>query len=240
MKYFKLASTVLLAALILSGCKQEVSSTLYVRDLVDAASSDKAMTTSAAIKLEMPTSKSCGEKKDELTRIISPFFINLEKIQCIKEGSDTFYYAVFELPMVKVSEDGSLNNKYKGGISAQLNNNNGEIGIYLSMNFDLLSALDKDLRNEFMGSGGIDPEDMKVKISINNDARDTYVLFVEGAFLDGQAIIPKFGQTVDLERRSESVITLANVSVFALTGRGKTTFAYVGTVALKTTETKKQ
>jgi len=241
MKYIKHTFLTILAILILSGCKQEVSTTLYVRDLVDAVASKKVMTTAAAIKLEMPSSKSCGEKKDKLTRIISPFFIDLQKIQCIKEGSEDFYYAVFELPMVKVADDGNLNNNYKGGVSAQLakNSDSNHIGIFLAMNLDLLSNLDKDLRNEIMGSGGIDPEDMKVKISINNDDRDTYNLYVEGAFLDGQAIIPRHGHTVELKRRSESVVTLADVSVFALTGRGRSSFAFVGNISPKTDEKKK-
>jgi len=228
-----------IALLALVGCKQEITSTLYVRDIVDAVSSKKPMTTSAAIKLEMPSSKSCGEKKEKLTRIISPFFINLEKIQCIKEGSNTFYYGVFELPLLKVADDGNLNQDYKGGVSAQLSKNKEEIGIYLAMKLELLSALDKNLRSEFMGSGGIDPEDMKVKIAINNDGRESYSLFVEGAFLDGQAIIPRFGQTVELKRRSESVVRLADVSVFALTGKGKTSFAYIGSLSPAKTEKEK-
>ncbi len=224
------------ALLTLVGCKQEITSTLYVRDIVDAVSSKKTMTTAAVIKLEMPTSKSCGEKKEKLTHIISPFFINLQKIQCIKEGSTAFYYGVFELPLLKVADDGNLNQDYKGGVSAQLSKNKEKIDIYLAMKLDLLSALDKDLRSEFMGSGGIDPEEMKIKIAINNDDRESYNLFVEGAFLDGQAIIPRFGQTVELKRRAESVIRLANVSVFALTGKGKTSFAYVGNVSPAKTE----
>ena len=240
MKYVKLASTILMAVLILSGCKQELASTLYVRDLVETVSSDKVMTTPAEIKLEMPTKKSCAEKKNKLTRVISPFFNNLEKTQCIQEGSDAFCYAGFEIPMITVPNDGNLSNNYKGGISAHLKNNNGQIDVYLSMKSNLLKALDKNLEDEFMGSGGIDPEDMTIKISINNDARNTYVLFVEGAFLDGQAIISRFGQTIELDRRSEAVIKLADVSVFALTGRGKTNFAYVGTVAPKPAEDEKK
>ena len=238
-KYFKLASTVLLAVLILSGCKQELSSTLYVGDLVDTVSSDKAMTTSAEIKMEMTSSDSCNKNKDRFTRIISPFFVNLEKIQCIDEGSNAYYYAVFELPMIKVLKNGEISDKYEGGASVQLSTNDfGDIFIYLKMNLDLLSVLDKDLRNEFLGINGIDPNDMKVKISINNDIRDVYVLHVEGSFLDGVAINPRFSKKVDLKRRSESTIELSNVSVFALTGRGNETFAYVGAITPKTTESK--
>ncbi|OUR63638.1 hypothetical protein A9Q79_09870 [Methylophaga sp. 42_25_T18] len=221
---------VLIALLTLVGCRQEITSTLYVTDIVDTVSSKKSMT-AAAIKLGMPSSKSCGEKKEKLTRVISPFFINLEKIQCLKEGSNSFYYGIFELPLLNVADDGNLNQDYKGGISAQLSKNKENIDIYLAMKLELVSALDKDLRSEFMAGGGINPEDMTVKIAINNDDREPYNLFVEGAFLDGQPIIPRFGQTVKLKRRSESVISLANVSLFALTGRGKTSFAYVGSIS---------
>lgn len=189
------------------------------------------MTTAAAVKLEMLTKESCDEKKEKLTQIMAPFFINLKKIQCIEEGSDDFYYAVFEMPLLKMSDDGNVNINYKGGISAQLSGNNQGIDIYLAMNFELLSALDRDLRSEFMGIVGIDPEDMRVEIAINNDDRESYDLFVEGAFLDGQEIIPRFGKTVGLKRRSEYIITLANVSVFALVGRGKSSFVYVGSVS---------
>lgn len=236
MNRLMLLSVIPLLALV--GCKQEITSTLYVQDILDTVSSEESLTTPAVIKLEMPSSKSCGEKKEKLTEIISPFFQNLEKIQCIKEGSDAFYYGIFQLPLLKAGDDGSLNQSYKGGVSAQLAKVDQHINMYLSMKLKLLTALDKNLRREFMGSGGIDPEDIKVKIAINNDDREPYNLFVEGAFLDGQAIIPKYTHSVQLKRRSESVITLSNVSVFALMGKGNMSFAYVG--SLSPAQSKKQ
>ena len=134
---------------------------------------------------------------------------------------------------------GKISNEFKGGFSAQLSNQSYGIDIFLAVNLDLLSDLDNNLRSNFIGSGGINPEDMNIKISANNDTRDTYSLTTEGVFLDGLAIITGTRYTVDLERRSESVVTLADVSVSTLTGRGWGSFAYVGTVSPKTPDAKK-
>lgn len=223
------------ALLTLSGCKQEITSTLYIADLIEVAddvSSEKALTTNAAVKFEMGSAKSCLEKKDKLTSVISPFFTGLNKVQCIKEGSTQFYYGVFDLPLVKVQKNNDLNQKHKGGVSVQLGSNevNKNIDIFVSIKLDLLSSLDKALRKKFMGSGGVNPEDLKIQITVNNDNREAYGLSVHGVFLDSQAIASGYFKEVKLKKRSESVVRLSDVSIYTLTGQGQQSFVYIGTV----------
>ena len=98
------------------------------------------------------------------------------------------------------------------------------------MKTTLLSDLDNNLRQEFMGGGGVDAKEMTVNVAINNDTRDSYLLSSEGVFLDGNAISPLFHQRTKLDRRSESVISLSNVAIASLLGKGNVPFAYVGKI----------
>ncbi|MEE9444870.1 MAG: hypothetical protein V3V19_04315 [Cocleimonas sp.] len=226
----KIVFHILIATILLAGCKQEITSTLYVRDITEVISNKKPLKSSATIKLEMLTDQSCRKKEESITKIISAFFMKLEKTQCIKEGSDTYYYAVFDLPVLLISGS-KVNDNYKGGVSVQLSKKeDNRTEIFLTMNLELLSTLDNSLRSEFMGSGGISPSGMQIKIKINNDDRETYRLYTEGSFLDGEAIISRFGKEVELQKRDESIIMLSDVSVSALLGRGTTSFTYVGSV----------
>jgi hypothetical protein len=214
MKVQRTIIAIIFLALPLAGCKQEITATVYIKDIAEAVLSQESMITEAIIELEMPTDKACNEKMSTVTRIISPFFINVKKVQCIEKGSDAFFYARFEVPLMKVVED-RMDDDHFGGISFQLRENNNGIEIFLRMKGDKLSALNNDLSNEFLGSGGITSETLKVAITINNDDRVPYNLRVNGVFIDGRPVV--YGpHTLELKRRSESVVTLSNVSVAAL------------------------
>lgn len=221
---------VFLIILFITGCKQEVSSTLFIGDVLEVVSGKSKLSSLGNVKFEMPTEKTCQEKMEKFSRVIAPFFNNINKSQCITEGMDTFFYANFDLPVVLAIGNGQFSDNYKGGVALQLYQKDNIYSIYISMKTTLLSALDNDLRQEFMGGGGVDAKEMTVDIAINNDTRDSYILSSEGVFLDGNAISPLFYQRTKLGRRSESVISLSNVAISALLGTGNVPFAYVGKI----------
>jgi len=212
----KILIILLSLSFVLTGCDQEISTTVYVRDLQDTLKGETDISAKSTVELEMSSEKNCLKKKDKITRVISPFFIGINKVQCRKD----IYFANFDIPMSMLIDD-EISEAFVGGLSIQLHENNEKtISPYITANQKLLSKLNKDLSSEFSISQGINPNKLKFTLKINNDSRNKIKITAKGVFLDGLAIPASSPGQVILERRDESTIVLSNVSVMTILGKG--------------------
>ncbi len=217
--------------LVLGGCETNVKSTIYVRDVTELPDVDKALSAPGVLQVEMLTKKSCMEKREDIASSLSSFFMEISKPQCVSRGSDDLFQADFSIPMVMLKENGNLNLDYEGGISVQVRGEKAGYSLFVSVKRDKLARLDQLLQNEFMASGGVQPDATSVNITVNNDSREKFALSTDGVYLDGQAVIPHFAETVELGSRGSSTIGLSDVSISSLAGNGQYAFAYIATIA---------
>lgn len=231
MDWLRNAIAAVTIVVVLGGCETNVKSTIYVRDVTDLPDVDDAIGAPGVLQVEMLTKKSCMEKREDIASLLSSFFMEIDKLQCVSRGSDDFFQANFSIPMVMLKENGNLNLEYEGGISAQVRREKAGYSLFVSVKRDKLARLDQLLQDEFMASGGIKPEATSVNITVSNDSRDKFTLSTDGVYLDGKAVIAHSTETVELGSRESSTIGLSDVSISSLAGNGKYAFAYIASIA---------
>lgn len=202
----RVASSLVLATVVLAGCKTQVTSDVYLTDVAAVAADGKALPVDLKLGFEVPSEDKCAEAKEMLTPTLDKHFGAIEFVGCTTEGFSNFANftagseMVLELENKKVDSDLPI---YLGVTPAE----GGIVEVGYFSNPDNLKALMADLPDEAKAYS--DRIAVTFAATIHNDGTESSKLSVAGVFVNGRpALRPA---EIELERRKELAIRLSDV-----------------------------
>ena len=203
----KLRLTILLFSTlaILSACKFNLISELYLSDLREVALNENTeLTTPATLEIEIPSEEKCQEYSTKLTNLMEGLISGISPKGCEDRGYDTYLLIDVQIPIVN-GFDAWHEIDLLFGILLSVSDE--ETSVYMMNNLEKYEILTKRIYDEFYQT--LDISKSKITIVLNNIQQQDEVILTRGVFLDNTPV-DNFREFV-LKRRDRIDITLSNV-----------------------------
>jgi hypothetical protein len=190
--------------LVLTGCKVNLDGDVYIGDIIDVAETQEQLFNPMDISFEMSSVSACEDDKEKLSIILDKYFTNFNAKECYSEDFNAFLKTGFDIPVIlDLEKNGEFENSQSDLISLTIVSVKMDTGyrydVYLVLNRILFNSLNAEIYDEFFQK--IELDDAKIKLSINNDGRETEKISFASAFVNGEPAV--FYSTYDLERRQK-------------------------------------
>ncbi len=191
---------ILIAMVLLTGCKLDNYVELYVGDVIDSFQGD--LSSQGKLTVFMPSGKQCKENKDKVIQIISRYMEKIKDEGCKNKGMDDFLVLGVSYP-VSSKESNSLFSIFVSG-------NESSPSVFLKLDREKFDRLNSEIKAEFRDD--IDLDKSRIIINLVNDQRKTVEVKTGSVFLD---TVPVLFGNVKLNKRKSIHIKFSNVhSVF--------------------------
>ena len=198
---------------LLSSCKFNVTTDLYVADVREVATNQISDINSVAtLELEMLSEKQCSESVDEIVKLMEGLVLNVSPRGCVERGFNTYLLVDTDIPVVN-SEAVWRQVDSMLGIMALASE--GFVEVYVMNDVQKFEILSKRVRDEYFQS--LEISESKIKIVLNNDRQDETII-ARGIFLNENPVDGY--KEFELKRRRKLEITLSDVGATHLGSNG--------------------
>ena len=197
----------------LSSCKIDMDGDIYIGDVIDVSENNEIIYNPMNISFEMTSIDTCERDKDKLSDILIKYFSNYNAKDCYSEDYNSYLRTGVDVPILLDSEkDGEIAFSSSDLVSfatvMRETDTQYIYDVYLSLNEMMFNALNEEIYDEFFEK--IKLKDARIRLSINNDGRDTEKVSFASAFVNGDPVV--FYSTFDLERRQKLDYLASDVS----------------------------
>ena len=211
-------------AVILSGCKMNVTPELYLSDLRAVLENDaEGLTTPTAIAVQVPSTKKCDEYTTKIGDVLTGVLDDYEARGCTSENMKSWLNLEAQVPVMhflNVTETrvGDPSLPLFGVLVSPLDEGRfaGKVGVCLYVNREKHRLLNERMSDAFHQK--IDLADSTMGVLLNNDEREPVTFSVGGTFLNGAPVF-KWEQ-FSLERRHSAELEVSNVGAASLEAEG--------------------
>ena len=212
MKRFMMAAGL---AVVLTGCKMDVTPEVYVSDLrAVAVDGESGLSTPAAFTVKVGSMSTCQERAERFEAILRDVVLEFSSRGCEGTGNDVRLAASIQIPVVNTL-DAWMGAKSLFGVMSHLEEGSLDaIGVFFLADPGRFAQLNGEIKSEFYQ--GIDLADSRVKVVLSNDERTEARFTVNDVYFNGQPIQGLNRTEHALARRRDAEIVLSNVALDAL------------------------
>ena len=211
-------------AVMLSGCKMNVTPELYLSDLRDVVeNATEGLTTPAAIAVQVPSTEKCDEYTAKIGDVLTGILESYEARGCTSEDMNSWLNLEAQVPIMhgtKVGQGGMVDpslDLFGVFVSPIVEGRfEGKVGACLYVNLEKYRLLNERMSDAFHQK--IDLADSTMGMLLNNDEREPVKFSVGGTFLNG-APVYKWEQ-FSLERRRSAELEVSDVGAASLEAEG--------------------
>ena len=206
----------MLVALLLVGCKMNLTTDIYSTDLRDAVAGTIGLTTPATLAMQVPSTDECDEHTKQISELMQGVVDDFAPKGCERADMDSFLLADIQIP-IRASEEAWLQaGTLFGLVASQPHETKKHVVVALMMDRSKYETLITRMKKEFHQS--VDLTASTVTMVLNNDGREPLQYRIRDVFLNGEPM--HFTETRALERRRQSEIRLSNVGMAHLAREG--------------------
>jgi len=203
MKAYKVISTIIVATIILTGCKVTVSTEVSLKDILygetRTITGDLHVEVAGCSSHEDSRKPSASIQKAQQT--IPSIFADAEYLECFSQGFKSF--AHFKVPFfLDKDKDGKLASEKHINI---LSNKDTLLWVGIP------TAIKENLERARSNSYGSNALDLSINIKVNNDTGKDFPFAVVASYVDGKPYV--FGNLTSTKGKGPFVVTLSDVSV---------------------------
>ena len=202
-------------AVILSGCKMELTPELFTSDIRAVATEGaEDLTAPAILAIGVGSMDTCKEHAEKFAAILSEKVQAFSSRGCEGSGIDVKLVSSIQIPLVNEAVHWQISGSMFGILAQPLDQYDGAIGVSFLVNAEQYELLNDQIRSEFYQS--IDLADSRVKVVLSNDERGEARFTVNDAYFNGQPVQGLERREHTLARRHDAEIVLSNVALSAL------------------------
>lgn len=204
----RVALFLIVATAALAGCKADLTTTVYLGDVLDlAAAPTKSVMVPAQLSVQMLSQKTCMEKGGEAVELLKPFFQKVGQGVCRQAGFNGYLDVPIEMPVygAKIGDTMVPPNSTVG--VAVASSTDGTV-IYASVDPVRLKAVRDAVQQKYMQK--IELTDISITVTLNNDSRSKVRVKSGSAWIAGKPE-PWFTD-FEIDRRGTLDIRLSDVA----------------------------
>ena len=204
---------------LLSGCKFNFISNLYVPDLRKVASNEHTVImTPATFEVEIPSKDDCAEFSTKLTELMSDLISDISPKGCVDRGFETYLLMEAEIPIVNGFAKWLESTSMFGILMFE---NNLGFSISLMNNLDKYKILNNRLSKEYHQTFDISKSTLTIVL---NSSLNEEVVLMQDVFVNRKPVDRYL--EYPLKRRTRVEIILSNVASSHLESEGSA-FAFI-------------
>ena len=190
---------------LLTSCKLELDGEIFVADVIDVGEGKGTLYTPMNLSFEMSSKDTCNKDKEEISNILKNYFTNFVAKDCYSEDFNSFLRIGADIPIIvdPVPGDGQVDLSDKSVISFGVVKEENEqlwyYNSYIALNSQLFELISKKIEDKYYQSLKLNKT--KIKLSINNDGRETEEVRFASSFVNGKPVV--FPQNFKIERRQK-------------------------------------
>ncbi len=188
------------AAYIITACKMDLATDIYLSDITDLLLTTEQTYLSATIKFQNPG----DESRNRIIEIMSTYFYEVENIRVEKIDYSDFLVADIKVPITLIT-DTSVNDDTPFQVSVYNKDNLYEV--YLQLNKESWNELNQDIYT--LTYQNLNIKEAGISFSITNDLKKTNSLSFASVYING--IPTPYLKTIELERKQSVAVTFSNV-----------------------------
>lgn len=217
-----------LGLIVLAACAPEVEADLYLQDFVEVADTGKTITVDARLRIPENTEDSCKEGVAELAGKLAAFTPLSDQGTCVEVDNNQFSEFTMEMPILP---EGTEDAGHLVVMHVARTEDDMGAGLALSVTLnrsmaEVQEAIGRSESSGFTISTG-DNDQPKFIFNFQNDTRETAGLLPNYVFVDDEPGLPIAGNMVNLDRRDDVKIVLADVVAAHVAKANSYTFATV-------------
>ena len=202
-------------AVMLSGCKMDVTPELFTSDIrAVAVEGVEDLTTPATLAIGVGSMDTCKKHAEKFAVILSEKVHSFSSRGCEGTGTDVKLVSSIQVPLVNEAVHLQVSGSMFGILAQPLEQYDGAIGVYFLADAERYETLNDQIRSEFYRS--IDLKDSRVKVILSNDERGETRFTVNDVYFNGQPVQGLERREHTLARRYDAEIVLSNVALSAL------------------------
>ena len=202
-------------AVILSGCKMDVTPELFTSDIrAVAVEGEEDLTTPATVAIGMGSKDTCKKHAEKVSAILSEKVQGFSPRGCEGTGNDVMLASSIQIPLVTDTAAWQASGSMFGVLVQPLEQYDGAIGVFFLADAAQYELLNEHIRSEFYQH--IDLADSRVKVVLSNDERGETRFTVNNVYFNGQPVQGLKRREHTLARRHDAEIVLSNVALSAL------------------------
>ena len=213
----KLMFVVAILVIIVTGCKLDMISEVYVTDLIEVVTGEARLTTPATISFEIPSAEECNKYSSQVMTVMRGMMREFTPKECKNVDMNSYLIAEAKMPFVHDATTWSQSDSLFGILvtTSELN-----LSMTLRMNTQKYNTVNQRMKDEF--HQGLNLTDSKITLVLVNDEREPIEYHAQAAFINNQPIVKS--ESFRLERRQKATIRLSNVSAAYLAMHGSVPF----------------
>ena len=202
-------------AVVLSGCKMDVTPELFTSDIrAVAIEGVEDLTTPATLAIGVGSMDTCKKHAEKFAMILSEKVQSFSSRGCEGTGTDVELVSSIQIPLVNEAVHWQISGSMFGILVQPLEQYGGAIGVFFLADAEQYETLNDQIRSEFYRS--IDLKDSRVKVVLSNDERGEARFTVNDVYFNGKPIQGLERQEHTLDRRHDAEVVLSNVALNAL------------------------
>lgn len=213
---------------LLNACSIDMDGDLYIGDIIDIADNGQQLFSPMDISFQMSSEDSCEQDKNKISNILNKYFSNFNAKECYSKDFSSYLKTGIDIPIIlDTDQDGRVLNSNNDLVSITVirrEDNSSIIDVYLSLNKMMFNALNNELNEVFYQTITLD--EVKIKLSINNDGKNTESVSFVSAFINGDPVVAY--STFDIKRRQKIDYLGSNVTSSFFDKYGYTLIMSVG------------
>jgi len=206
---------------VLSSCKTELTTEIFLRDVLDVAETGEALSFPSRLKIPISNKDNCEKDRAKILGVLGRYatlkFLNCESLK------GEMYDAMNVEVETRISKEGP--EPVKGLFGVSLVEQEGQLVLRARLSENVDRAV-RELDDLFMMTS-VNLNDLEVRITLKNDTRQTRRVSVDSAFVDGQPVDE--GAAFPLKRRDAIELRPSDVRTRAMV---QTRRARIASVAL--------
>jgi hypothetical protein len=174
---------------ILSGCKIDVTTDLYLNDLRDTAENNlDDLKTTGILKVQIAD---CGNKDSlrEVSNLLDDYFLNLKTKTCNIEGMQSLLKVGVDIPIFSSTKNWESKTKSIFGILVDTSNSASAYTIAFGLDLSRFSVLNQSIENKYFDT--LKFGESIIMFAVNNDGKKDMAISVKDSIVDGKPITSK-------------------------------------------------
>ena len=213
----KLMFVVAILVIIVTGCKLDMISEIYVTDLIEVVTGEARLTTPTTISFEIPSAEECNKYSSQVMTVMRGMMREFTPKECKNVDMNSYLIAEAKLPFV---HDSSTWNQADSLFGILVTASGRDLAMTLRMNKQKYNTVNQRMKDEFHQA--LNLTDSKITLVLINDEREPIEYHAQAAFINNRPIVKS--ESFRLERRQKATIRLSNVSAAYLAMHGSVPF----------------
>ena len=212
---FKKGCLFLFSLILISACKIDMNTDIYLRDIKDVALiNSEGLHTSGLLKVGVPNCKN-KEKLSEVTGLLKDYFLNVSEKTC-EAGMESLLTIGVDIPIINSTQGWTSKTSSTTALVTNKSKDGSSILVSFELNKTKFANLNSAVQNKFFDKLSFD--ESTVSFSVNNDSRQDEVAVISDSFVDGKPII--HSKRFTLARRNKIDVEPSNVRRITFSNNG--------------------